>query len=103
MAREPRRGSEGAPQELPQGSPRDLHPTSDIRFVIVEVAKLTERIDHLIDRHSELKSDAKETHGKLIEIEKSISFVRGAIWVFGGIFALALVILGAVVAWKLHN
>jgi hypothetical protein len=85
---------QGAPGELPQGSPRDLHPTSDIRFVITEVAKLTERIDNLIDRVGDLKSDGKETRDRLFSIEKSISFVKGAVWVLGGFFALSLVVIG---------
>lgn len=118
MSRQP--SGEGSPQELAKGSPRDLHPTSDIRFVIVEVSKLAERVEGLaaavekvapgleraLDKHAadvkerttELKADAKEDRGKLTEIEKSMSFVKGAIWVLGGFFTLALVVIGAVLA-----
>jgi len=63
---------------------------------MTEVAKLTERIDNLIERVAELKNDGKDTSSKLIDIEKSISFVRGAIWVLGGFFALALIVIGVV-------
>lgn len=120
-----RDSDEGAPEEQPQGNPRNLHPTSDIRFVIVEVAKLTERVDGLVvavagvapglekalDRHAadvkerigELKADSKEDRAKLVEIEKSMSFVKGAVWVLGGFFTLALVVIGSVLAWLLSN
>lgn len=67
---------------------------------MTEVAALAERVNHLIDRVGEMRTDAKESGDKLHEIEKSISFVRGAVWVFGGFYALALVIISAVLAWK---
>lgn len=119
-----REGSDvGAPDEQPQGSPRDLHPTSDIRFVIVEVSKLEERVAGLVaaleklaptfekalekhaadvkERVGEIRADGKENHDKLIEIEKSFSFVKGALWVFGGLFTIALVVIGVVLRAKL--
>lgn len=97
MARPGRDGQhQGAPEEQPQGQPRDLHPTSDIRFVMTEVATLTERISNLIDRVDGLKDDGKDAKTRLHEIEKSISFVKGAIWVFGALSGVALLILGVV-------
>src|SRR5438045_2809631 len=96
------RSEEGEPRDEPRGPPRDLHPTSDIRFVIVEVSKLTERVDNLaqalaklpldldrtLEKHAadvkerigELKTDGKETRKDVHDIQKSISFVKGAIW-----------------------
>lgn len=91
-----KRTDEGAPREQPQGTPRDLHPTSDIRFVMTEVAKLTERIDNLIERVGDMKGASKETSDKLVDIEKSIAFVKGAVWVFGIFFSIALVVIGVV-------
>lgn len=126
MAR-PGRGSseEGAPREEPQGPPRDLYATSDIRFVMIEVSKLTERVDNLaatvvklpgdleriLERHAldvkerigELKTDVKETRTDVHDIQKSISFVKGVMWVFGGLFTIALVIIGVILKAKLGN
>ena len=113
---------EGVPRDEPQGQPRDLHPTSDIRFVIVEVSKLEERVSGLtsaveklpssfekaFDRHAadvkdqitELKSDSKEHRNNVHDIQKSISFVKGAMWVFGGLFTIALIIMGILLRAK---
>ena len=104
------------PRSLPQTEPTELFPSNNIRFVMFEVAKLVERVDHLSsaieklpasfekaieklgadqkERHSELKSDHKDTRDKVSKIESSVSFVRGAAWVFGGLFAILVVIVG---------
>src|ERR1700733_932369 len=37
------------PSEFAQVPPRDLYPTSDIRFVLVEIGKLSASVDRLID------------------------------------------------------
>ena len=122
----PRRGADqdqGAPRELPQGTPRDLHPTSDIRFVMTEVAALTERVNGLIttvdkltpafekaldkqsadvkERIADLKADGTKTRDKLVEVEKNISSFEGSVRVFGKIYALALVVVAALLAWFL--
>ena len=36
------------PDDFPQTTPRDLHPTSDIRFVMIELAKLSTLVERLI-------------------------------------------------------
>jgi hypothetical protein len=89
------------PQEFAQVAPRDLHPVADIRLVITDVAKLTERIDNLIERVGDLKADGKETRDRLFSIEKSISFVKGAMWVLGGLFTIALVVIGVLLRSKI--
>jgi len=110
-------GSE-VPQEFAASAPRELHATSDIRFVMRETAALSERIEGLSkaieklgpgfdkaleknatdlkERIADLKSDAKESVEKIREIENSVSFVKGVMWVLGGLFAIAIVILGVV-------
>lgn len=117
MARKPI-GADAPPEEFAQSTPRDLHATSDIRFVMRETATLTERIEGLTkaidklgpsfekalerqatdikERLSELKTDLKETDRKVGEFEKKVSFVRGAMWVLGGIFAIGVVLLGVI-------
>ena len=62
----PRKPSDvGAPRDTGP-PPRDLHPTSDIRFVIVQVAKLEERIGLLIDESGAHKRDFRWTWGGLV-------------------------------------
>ena len=107
-----------SPEEFPQATPRELHPTSDIRFVIRETATLTERVDTLVkavdkigpalekaleqssidakERASEIKVELKEIGTKVHDLEKLVSTVRGAMWALGGLFAIALVIIGVV-------
>lgn len=107
----------GTPEEFPQTTPRNLYDTSDIRFVMRETAALAERVDHLktaieklgpsfekaLDKHAaemkerltELKTDHKATSDRVGEIEKKVSFVKGAMWVLGGLFVVGLAILGA--------
>jgi methyl-accepting chemotaxis protein len=133
---------EGAPGELPQGAPEELFPTNNIRFVIWEVARLTERVDNIsaavdkvgesiakgFDRHSadlkerigelkqpmvDLRADVKERHSELKkpiedvesdvkglrteieEIGRKVAFVKGAMWVLGGLFAILLLVAAA--------
>lgn len=72
------------------------------------IDKLGPAFEKSLERHSldqkeriaDLKSDLKETDGKVVEIEKKVSFVKGVMWVLGGVFAAALVLLG-VIAGKL--
>lgn len=103
---------EGIPTEEPSGQPIDLHKTSDIRIVIREVGMLTERIDNLVrtveklgsgfekaldkqsadlkERLADVKTDIKATDGKVVLIENKVSFVKGAMWVLGGLFVLVI-------------
>ena len=41
-------GENTEPREVVQTTPRDLHPTSDIRFVMVEIARLTTEVKRLM-------------------------------------------------------
>lgn len=115
---------DATPEDFAQGTPRDLHATSDIRFVMRETATLTERIEGLskaidklgtsfeksLDRHSadlkerlsELRTDHKETTTKLGVAKESIDSFKGAMKVFGGLYALALVLTAAFLAWYLR-
>lgn len=85
----------GSPDELPQGSPRDLHPTSDIRFVMVEIGKLTSTVDGLVksvDKHGD----------KLDDITGKVDFLKGAAWVIGGILTILVIAIGWYFAGKLN-
>ena len=147
MANNTRLPGPSDPEEFPQVEPTELHPTNNIRFVMWEVAKLTERVDNLstsvekmaaaleknADQHAtsasqtaernlttlkeslatnyadvkerltdfkasvdDIKDDVKEAKSDLVEIGKKVAFVKGAMWVFGGLFAIAIVILGVI-------
>lgn len=101
----PPKGSTGkdSPREEPQGNPvRDLHPVADIRLVIVDLAKLTERIDNLIERVGDLKVDGKETRDSLFEIKESIASFKGGMKVASALYALALVLVASFLAWFLR-
>lgn len=112
------------PVDFAQVEPDELFPTNNIRFVMWETAKLTERVDGLtkavdklgpafekaLDKHaadikeriSDVKADGKETSKKLGEVKESIDSFKGAMKVFGGIYALALVLVAAFLAWFLR-
>jgi hypothetical protein len=82
-----------APSDFPAITPRDLHPTTDIRFVIHELGKLTSQVGRLI-------VDV-EGHGKKIgEVKDAINFVKGALWVIGGGVVLAGAIIGLILSGK---
>ena len=68
------------PEEFAQSTPRDLHPTSDIRFVIVEVAKLTTLVDRLI-------KDVGSQEEKIDALRHQATYIKGGL-------AVAVVALG---------
>jgi|LauGreDrversion4_2_1035121.scaffolds.fasta_scaffold456299_1 hypothetical protein len=77
---------DSSPRDFPQTTPRDLFPTSDIRFVMHSIGGLSTKVDAL------LKS--VETHGdKIDDLRQKVSFVKGAVWVLGAV--MAFVILAA--------
>ncbi|HYI39518.1 MAG TPA: hypothetical protein VE053_04280 [Allosphingosinicella sp.] len=67
-----------------------------------DLGVLGEKIDRMRDDFGDFKTDGKETHAKLIEVQKSIASAEGALKVFGRIYALALVIVAALLAWFLR-
>lgn len=90
MAKGPQKGTDNqatsTPSEFPQGTPRDLYPTSDIRFVMVEVGKLTANVEHLI-------ADVKSQGDKLDEIRHQSAYIKGMI--------AAAVVLMSIIGWGL--
>jgi hypothetical protein len=77
-----------ATPQLPATNPRDLYPTSDIRFVLVEIGKLTTKVDRLID-------DTGSHGDKIDAVRHQITFVKGAMWVIG----IVVIVLVAVATW----
>ncbi|MEO0441507.1 MAG: hypothetical protein AAF067_11625 [Pseudomonadota bacterium] len=68
------------PEEFPQTTPRDLHPTSDIRFVMIEVAKLNTLVERLI-------SDVDDQSEKIDGLRHQATYIKGGL-------AVAIVALG---------
>lgn len=125
MAKSPSpKGPTAVPQDFPAVAPRDLYDVSDIRFVMRETATLAERIEGLTkaieklgpafekaldkqaadtkERIADLKTDGKTTSAKLDTVKESIDSFKGAMKVFGGIYALALVLTAAFLTWYLR-
>lgn len=117
LAKPPAQKPSATPDDFPQVEPpEELFPTNNIRFVMWETAKLTERVEALTkaveklsssfektsekqtadlkEKLADIKVDLKDTDTKVVSIEGKVNFVKGALWVFGGIFAVALVVLG---------
>lgn len=68
------------PSDLAQSPPRDLHPTTDIRFVMVELAKLSTLVDRLI-------TDVGAQEDKLDALRHQATYIKGGM-------AVAVVALG---------
>lgn len=75
------------PQDFAQVPPRDLYPTSDIRFVMHEVGKLTANVERLI-------SDVQDQGGKLDAIRHQVSFIKGALAASGVLISVLVVVVG---------
>ena len=73
-----------SPKDFPQTTPRDLHSTSDIRFVMLSIGELTTKVDALIK--------TVDGHGdKIDDLRLKVSFVKGAVWVLGGLLAILII------------
>lgn len=81
------------PAEFAQVPPRDLYPTSDIRFVLVEVGKLSASVERLIE-------DVNSQSGKVDAIRHQVSFIKGAMWASGILIAAVIAIGGFVLSSK---
>lgn len=72
---------DSTPDDFAQSTPRDLYATSDIRFVMLSIGELMTKVDALLT--------AVEKQGDKIDaLEHKVSFVKGAMWVMGGVLAL---------------
>lgn len=123
-AKAPLRGVDAPPEDFAQVPPRNLHDTSDIRFVMVEMGKLTERLDGLIaaveklppaieksaerqtadmkERFVEVKADIKDSREKIQGLTNDISTFKGGLKTAHLFYALVLVAFGAFLTWYLR-
>ena len=77
-----------SPEDFPNTTPRDLHPTSDIRFVMLKIGELTTKVDSLIK--------SVDSHGsKIDDLRDKVIFVKGAVWVLGALVA----VIGVAAVW----
>ncbi|MEO8925900.1 MAG: hypothetical protein ABI306_01940 [Caulobacteraceae bacterium] len=89
MTSDPTNSAQNAPPiEFPQATPRELYSTSDIRFVMLELGKLTSQVGRLIE-------DVRGHGEKVDALRHQVTFVRGALWVIAGVVAF----LGVAAMW----
>lgn len=75
-----------APSQLASVPPPDLYATSDIRFVMLEIGKLTSKVDRLID-------DVKSQGTKLDKLRLTVAWVGGGAAVLAFLITLAVKVL----------
>ena len=85
--------SVGTPPEFPQQTPRDLHPTSDIRFVMTEVAKLQTQHEFVQRDMGESRADMKDARDRLARLEERVAHLPSKGFIIA-VVTTALVILG---------
>jgi len=85
MAKPPVVDSE--PDDDASPRPRDLYATSDIRFVTLEIGKLTSKVDRLIE-------DVGKQTSKVSDLEKAVDRVKTAAWIIGVIITVVLFFFG---------
>lgn len=86
MAKRPPNGDQPAtltPQEYPQVPPRELYPTSDIRFVMTEIGKLSGQMERLIE-------DSGKLGDKISGLDRTVDRFKTTIIVGGTCFGLLL-------------
>jgi hypothetical protein len=85
MARTPKAPPDPeVPSDFPQVAPRELYATSDIRFVMMEMGKLTANVERLI-------ADVRGHGDKIDGLRHQASFIKGGI-------AVGIVLIGAFIA-----
>ncbi|MCM0018407.1 MAG: hypothetical protein NBV67_00270 [Tagaea sp.] len=87
MARSRDRGPDSTP-EMPSATPRDLHATTDIRFVIHEIGKISEAV-------GEMKKTIESQGVKIGRFEKYVVAVNTAVTVIVGV----AIVLGAIASF----
>lgn len=83
--------NEAPPSSVAQTTPRDMYPTSDIRFVMLEIGKLSANVDRLI-------ADVKSHGDKIDTIRHQATYVKATI-ATGAVLITAAVGLAA---WLLN-
>ncbi|WP_166141485.1 hypothetical protein [Methylosinus sp. RM1] len=91
MARKPTNGDIGdnaaTPKEYPQTNPPiELYPTSDIRFVILEIGKLSTKVERLVEDVNKSSEKIGDLSKKMAMFETAAKTIAGAIGIFALVF-----------------
>jgi hypothetical protein len=70
-------------------------PMVDYSFTLQAVMELQKTVAGLATKTDRLIDDVDKQSVKIDGVRHQITFVKGAVWVFGGLFALAGVVLAA--------
>jgi len=93
MANPRKPGRDVTPPERPDSPPPpDLYPTSDIRFVMVEIGKLTSTVDHL-------GATVDKLGGKVDKLSHQATWVKGGLAV--GLVLITIVV--GVGSWLVNS
>ena len=80
--------------DIPTAPPKDLYLTSDIRLVMIDMAKLTTKVDRLISDVEKLGGKVEALGNKIEAIGKQMSFFIGAFWIASAVFGVCVLALG---------
>ncbi|MFL6844246.1 MAG: hypothetical protein ACJ8ER_05125 [Allosphingosinicella sp.] len=134
MAKAPPPKAATTPDDFAQVEPDELFPTNNIRFVMWETAKLTERVEGLtkaidklgpsfekaLEKHAvamkervdelktdlsarvtDVRNDGTKTHDQLVSVKESVDKFKGAMKLVSALYAGALALVAAFLAWYL--
>lgn len=82
------------PHDMPQVPPRDLYPTSDIRFALLELGKLSTKTDRLI-------ADVERLGAQLADTDRSLDRLRTRISTILICLSVLLPMFGGVLWWAI--
>lgn len=99
MASHPPSSQGSTPSDLSGPPPKDLYPTSDIRFVITEVTKLQAQQEFILRDLHESRGDIRDVRDRLARLEERVehlpskgfivAVVTTALVIVGGLLTLA--------------
>ena len=81
---------EGTPPEPPAGTPTAARPMLDHSFTLQAIMDLKGTVASLATKVDRLIDDTSKHGDKIDAIRQQISFVKGALWVIGGLMTLAI-------------
>lgn len=101
MAESERGGGEDTPRGEPQQPPREFAsvppPTSpmlDYSFTLQAIMEVQKSVAQLTTKTDRLISDVDAHGSKIDTIRNQISFVKGAMWVIGGLVVIGMALIG---------
>ena len=74
----------------------------DHSFTLQAIMELQKTLSEVVTKTDRLIADVERQGAKLDAVRQQISFVRGAVWVFGAISALLLALAGLYIRFAPH-